>query len=187
MTRSIKNILPVLVVFLIINLACNFPTSESTSPAREATPIPPVQLEGEGESSFDLDPSSGRVTIILTEHDLTGYLITEMEAQDNAPLRDPQVLLRDGQIVVLGQVQTGPFLSDIRLAIGVDIDTGGMPEFQVLSADFGSMPAPTQVRDQLSGIANNIFRQYIRPQMQGYRAESIVIDTGRLIITGVPQ
>jgi hypothetical protein len=187
MMRSFKNSVPILVVFLIINLACNFPTGNSTTSVLENTPVPPPQLAGEGESSFNHDSATGRVTIVLTEYDLTSILISEMEAQENPPLHNPQVLLRDDQIEVLGQAQTGPFRSDVRLVMVVNIDPDGNPIFQVVSADVGSVPAPAQVRDQLTDIANDTFRRSIGPKMQGYRAESVVVDAGRITITGVPQ
>jgi hypothetical protein len=187
MKQSIKNILPVLIVFLLINLACNFPTEDSTLRAPEITAVPPIQLEGEGESFFEQDPSSGRVTIVLTESDLTSYIAAEMEAQENPPLRNPRVLLRDGRAEVLGQAQTGPFESDIRLVMTVSVTTEEQLNFEVVSADFGPVPAPEQVRNQLSNIANDTFRRSIAPQMQGYRAESVSIDTGRITITAVPQ
>jgi hypothetical protein len=187
MKQSIKNILPILVVFLLVNLACNFPTEDSTFQAREITAVPPIELEGAGESFFEQDPSSGRVTIVITESDLTSYIAAEMEAQENPPLRNPRVLLRDGQAEVLGQAQTGPFESDIRLLMTVSVTSDGQLNFEVVSADFGPVPAPEQVRNQLSNIANDTFRRSIAPQMQGYRAESVAIDTGRITITAVPQ
>jgi hypothetical protein len=61
MKQSIKNILPVLLVFLMISLACNFPTEEAAAPAREPDLLPvSTPLQGEGESSFDQDSNFGQ-------------------------------------------------------------------------------------------------------------------------------
>jgi hypothetical protein len=187
MKQSIKNILPVLVVFLMISLACNFPTEEAAAPAREPDLLPSTPLEGEGESSFDQDPTSGRVTIVLTEFDMTSFLAAEMDAQDNPPLRNPQVLLRDGQVEVLGQAQTGPLTTNVRVVTVVNVDAEGQLNLQVISADLGAIPAPEQVTNQISNIANDNFRRSIAPHMQGYRAEKVVVDGGRITITAVPQ
>jgi hypothetical protein len=187
MKQSIKNILPVLVVFLMISLACNFPTEEATAPGREPDLLPGTPLEGEGESSFDQDPTSGRVTIVLTEFDMTSFLAAEMDAQENPPLRNPQVLLRDGQVEVLGQAQTGLLTANVRVVTVVNIDGDGQLNLQVISADLGAIPAPEQVTNQLSNIANDNFRRSIAPHMQGYRAERVVVDGGRITITAVPQ
>lgn len=186
MKYSIKNILPVLVVFLLVNLACNFPTGDAL-PINPATPEPVIALEGEGESSVDQDPSTGRITVVLTEADLTTYLAAEMAAQDNPPLRDPRVLLRDGLIEVLGRAQSGPFNTDVRLVMVVLIDDSGSPQFEVLSADLGPVPAPDSVRSQLTSAANDTFRAYLRQQLEGYRVEQVVINDGRITITGVPR
>jgi hypothetical protein len=187
MKLSIKNILPVLLVFLMVNLACNFPTEETAAPVQEVQIQPSLPLQGEGESFFDRDPSSGRVTIVLTEHDLSGFLSTEMEAQENASLVDSQVLLREGQVEVIGQAQVGPLSTGIRLIMTVSVGGDGQLNFQVVSADLGSMPAPAQLTDQISAIANDNFRRYVGPQMLGYRAESVVVTEGRITITAVPE
>jgi hypothetical protein len=186
MKRSLKNILPVLVVFFMINLACNFPTQDTTTPEQVASPLPP-QLEGEGESFFEQDLSTGTVTIVLTEHDVTNILAAQMQGQDNPPLRNPTVLLRDGQVEVSGQSQTGPFLSDVRLVMVIIINQDGFPEFQVVSADIGPVAAPAQVRDQIAAVANDNLRRSLAPEMQGYRAEKVDIDGGRMTITAVPE
>lgn len=187
MKLHLKNIVPVLVIFLLVNLACNFPTGNVNLQEQIATPTPPVQLEGEGESGFSQDPSTGRVTIIITEHDLTSFISAEMDAQENPPLRNLQVLLRDGQVEVTGQAQTGPFLSDVRLVAIVAISTDGTPIFEITSADLGPFPVPSQMRDQLSTQANDVFTRSIASQIHGYRAERIDIDAGRITITAVTQ
>jgi hypothetical protein len=185
MMRSLKNILPVLFVFIMMNLACNFPTQDTTVPEQAATPIP--ELQGEGESFFEQDLSTGTVTIVLTEHDITNTLASEMQAQENPPLRNPTVLLREGQVEVTGQTQAGPLLSNVRFVMVVVIAQDGFPEFQVVSADIGPVPAPAQVRDQLTAVANDNLRRSLAPEMQGYRAERVDIDGGRMTIRAVPK
>jgi hypothetical protein len=187
MKQSIKNILPVLVVFLMISLACNFPTEGAATPTQESDFLPPTPLQGQGESSIDQDPSTGRVTIVLTEADLTSFLAAELASQENPPLLNPQVYLRDGQVEVLGQTQLGPLTTDVRLIMVVNVTPDGQLDFQVVSADLGSVPAPAQLTEQLSNIANDNFRRSVGPQMQGYRAERVVIGEGRITITGIPE
>jgi hypothetical protein len=187
MKQSIKNILPVLLVFLMISLACNFPTEETAIPTSEPDLPVSTPLQGEGESTIEQDSSTGRVTIVLTEADLTGFLAAELAAQENPPLLNPRVYLRDGQVEVLGQTQLGPLTTDVRLIMVVNVTSDGQLDFQVVSADLGSVPAPAQLTDQLSIIANDNFRRSVGPQMQGYRAERVVIDGGRITITGIPE
>jgi len=69
----------------------------------------------------------------------------------------------------------------------VNIGSDGNPVIEVISADLGPVPAPPQIKDQLSKLANDAFQRSIAPQIQGYRAERIDIDAGRITITGVPQ
>lgn len=187
MNLLLKKILPVLIVLFLANLACNFPTGDARLPEQIPSPTPTLQLEGEGESGIREDAATGSVTIVITEYDLTGLVSAELNAIENPPLQNPQVLLRDGQIEVTGQVQTGPFQSNMHLVAVATVDPDGTPIFEIVSVNLGPIPLSAPMRDELSSLANDIFYRSIASQIPGYRAERIDIEDGRTTITASPQ
>jgi hypothetical protein len=64
------------------------------------------------------------------------------------------------------------------------IDKNGQPKLNLVSADFGPLPAPAGLLDSLSSVLNEAYTGSIGPYVTGFKIESIYIGDGMITITG---
>ena len=104
--RKISLLIGLLILFLSI-LACTINIGGPAYPDQRI----PVSTEAVGELQSAVETSvaageaSGRVTLVITETQLTSYLAARLQSQAQPLFTDPQVYLRDGQIQIY---RTGP-------------------------------------------------------------------------------
>ncbi len=179
MNNRLKMILPVLAVFVLAALACNFPSSAATPPALNQ-PIQQVTLE----PTILVDQSQGQVSVTLTQDQLTAYLVQALSSGSNAPLSNPSVVLSNGQGQLFGQVKEGPIAADAHVVFTVFVDANSRLGVNIVSAEVGSVPLPSAILDQVTTIVNQNLNQAISNNAPGIKIDSVTIGDGTLTITG---
>lgn len=179
MSNRLKMLLPVLAVFLLANLACNFPTSDSTPPPLDQ-PVEQIPLD----PTIVMEDSAGQVSVTLTQDQLTAYLVQALASNPDAPLSDPRIVLQNGQGELYGKVQQGPISADTRVVFTVFVDANSQLGVNILSAEVGSVPLPSSVLDQLTALVNQNLNKAIQSNSSGIKIESVTIGDGTLTITG---
>src|SRR5688572_188793 len=108
-----------------------------------------------------------------------------LSQQTKPPFTDPQVLLRNGQMLMYGKIKRGWFTANMLITMNVNIDpTTGTPKIEVASADFGPFPAPAGINNAMSAILDEAFTGSFGPVAVGFRLETIAIADGIMTITG---
>jgi hypothetical protein len=127
----------------------------------------------------------------LTEPQITSYLAARLQTdpslqqQDKKPLiTDPQVYLRDGQMQIYGKTQQGLFTANIGIIVSLGVDANGQPQIDVVSADFGPLPAPEGLKDALTAMVREAYTGSLGPVATGLRVESISVANGIMTVTG---
>jgi hypothetical protein len=130
----------VLVVLVCCALAC-FPcqTSSELLPTPERTV--PVSTEDAEDLAFNLGhgivpDAEGRFTLVITEEELTSYVALNM----GSSMRDPQILLTNGQIHLYG-ILVSPIEAPVTSVATVEIDSGS-PRIVIESASIDGFPIP---------------------------------------------
>jgi hypothetical protein len=126
--------------------------------------------------------TSGQITVILTEEELTSALQARLAADKDSLFHSPAVTLRDGVIQVYGVVQQGPFDANIRLAVTPVVDGDGRLGFELTSADFGPLPAPEGLRGTISGLLSEALAGPMGSLATGFRVTSVAVADGALAI-----
>ena len=158
-------------------------------PDYPATPIP-FSMEAiesfnqQMQQAVESGAQSGLVTLQVNESQLTSYLALKLQSQPNPPFSEPQVLLRDGRMQILGKVQQGIFQANIAIILNVGIDEAGLPKIQVVSADFGPFPAPEGLNEAISSVISEAYTGTLGPVATGFRLETISIADGNMTLTG---
>jgi hypothetical protein len=112
-------------------------------------------------------------------------MVQKMQSQENPPFTEPQILLRNGQMLLYGKINRGMFGANMLITMNVTIDpTSGMPKIEIASADFGPVPAPEGVNSAISAIIDEAFTGSMGPVATGFRLESITIADGIMTLTG---
>lgn len=192
--RPNKRVLPIFLFTLILtSLAC---TVFVGGPDYSDLPTIPVSTEitqsiqDEVKRAFEEGMTTGTVTLNFTEPQLTSYIASRLQSdptmqQDNKPLiTDPQVYLRDGQMQIYGKTQQGMFAANIGIIVSVGVDENGQPKIDIVSADFGPLPAPEGLKDAIGAMVREAYTGSLGPVATGLRIETISIADGIMTISG---
>jgi hypothetical protein len=181
--------LVVLASLTLASLACNLGASqvENTPTALPVLPEGPGDASGTGEETLEGIQSGAQVELEISEQELTSLVAEGIEAQDEAPIEEPQVQLRDGRIRFLATVQRQGFNLPAEVVMTVQPDAQGKPDFDVVSATIGPLPVPGNVTSELESGLNETFAAEIDSRAPNTRIESIVVSDGIMTITGRTQ
>jgi hypothetical protein len=182
-----------LLVLILASIAC---TINVGGPDYSDRPTIPVSVEvaqslrEEIRRAFEAGLVSGQVTINITEPQITSVLAQRLQSdqnlqQDENPLiADPQVYLRDGQMQIFGKTRQGIFTANIGIIVAVGVDEFGQPKIEIVSADFGPLPAPEGINNAISALIQEAYTGSIGPVATGLRIETISIGNGIMTISG---
>jgi len=126
--------------------------------------------------------TTGQVTVILTEEELTSALAARLASDDDALFTSPAVMLRDGVIQVFGVVESGLFEASVRFVVTPFIDGEGRLGFELSSADFGPLPAPEAIRETITGMLSEALAGPMGSRATGFRVTSVAVADGALAI-----
>ncbi len=178
---------PILLLTLVMaSLAC---TIFVGGPAYPAQTIPvsteaAQSIQDQIQQALTADAATGAISLQFNESQLTSYLAQKLDEQANPIMTDPQVFLRDGQVQVYGKVQRGLFAANVAIILSASVDEAGQPKIEVVSADFGPLPAPQGLNEAISAVVNEAYTGSLGPAATGFRLESITIADGLITLSG---
>lgn len=150
----------------------------------------PVSTEAVGEmhnaiqTAVAAGAQSGQVTLIISEVQLTSYLTYKFESQPNAILHNPQVYLRDNQIQIYGTARSGYFEATARVVMAPAINDEGKLYLELVTADFGPLPAPDGLREAVTAVITEAYTGSLGPAATGFRLRTIIVAEGYMLLIG---
>jgi hypothetical protein len=147
-------------------------------------------MQDEVTRAFTEGAQTGTITLNFTEQQITSYVAAKFQndprlQQNGQPfITDPQVYLRDGQMQIYGKTKQGMFAANIGIIVSVGVDENGQPKIEVVSADFGPLPAPKGITDTISAMIREAYTGSLGPVATGLRIENISIANGIMTISG---
>lgn len=137
------------------------------------------------EQALAAGAETGVVTLQITESQLTSFITIKLQEQTNPPFTEPQILLRNGQMLMYAKASQGMFNANILITMNVGIDEAtGLPKIEIASADFGPIPAPEGINSAISAIIGEAFTGTLGPVALGFRLETITIADGVMTMSG---
>jgi hypothetical protein len=150
-----------------------------------------ASIQEEIKRAVEAAAQTGVMTVNLTEPQITSFLAARLQTDpslqqsDKKPLiTDPQVYLRDGQMQIYGKTQQGIFAANIGIIVNMGVDANGKPQIDVVSADFGPLPAPEGLKDAITAMVREAYTGSLGPVATGLRIETITIANGIMTVTG---
>jgi hypothetical protein len=128
--------------------------------------------------------ATGTFTLQVNESQLTSYFAAKLDEQTNPIMSEPQIYLQDGQMQVFGKVQRGIFAANVSIVVSVGVDENGLPAVEVVSTDFGPLPAPEGLNSAIGAIVAEAYTGSLGPIATGLRLESISITDGVMTLSG---
>lgn len=184
MIRKFK--VPLLVTLLITTLACSIFIGGPDFP-EERIPVSSDATDGlklQIEAAVTAGADSGLITLEVSEEQITSFVAQKLEAQADPIFLDPQIYLREGQMLVYGKVRQGNFYANILVILVASVDDEGKPKFEISSVDFGPFPAPDGLKQTLTAIITEAYTGSLGPVASGFRLETISIADGFMTVTG---
>jgi uncharacterized protein YpmS len=167
-------------MLLLASLACNYARRYSNTPVETA---PQSTMTIDGIDDVQLDPQ-GKIRVVLNEAQITSLISGELSSQETPALQDPQVSLRDGQMVLTGKVQQSGLNADLEVVMTVGVTTDGKPDVSLISASVGMFSLPQAMLDDLSTQIKSAFESKIGQGIDKIFIESITIAGGEMVIEG---
>jgi hypothetical protein len=168
------------------SLACNLGLNGVKTPEpRIPVSTEAVQsLEETAANSYNEFQQTGQVNLTVTEEQLTSVVALELAKQETDSISNPQVLLRDGQIQLSGDVHTQGISAPGRVIMEVDVDSDGRPGLRIVSATVGPFPLPDSLLENVETRLNRAFLQKLDEMAPNLVVESVVIADGSMTISG---
>jgi hypothetical protein len=181
-----NRIIIILVAMLMITLACTIFIGGPDYP-EPAIPISTeavTSLQEEIKAAVAAGATSGEVTLIMSEVQLTSYLASKIMNDPTPMFTDPQVYLRENQMRIYGKTKQGNFAANIGIVLTVGPDAEGNPELQLTSADFGPFPLPEGLNKAITAVIEEAYTGALGPVATGFRIKTITIEDGLMMIIG---
>ena len=187
-------ILPLfLVTLMLASIACTVFVGGPDYSDRTRIPVSndaAESLKVEVRRAFEAGVTTGQVTITITETQITSALALRLQTdqnlqQDQRPLiSDPQVYLRDNQMQIFGKTQQGMFAANIGIIVAVGVDENGKSKIEIISADFGPLPAPEGLNTAISAMIQEAYTGSVGPVATGLRIQTVSMADGIMTISG---
>lgn len=175
-----------LVALGMVTLACTIGLGGPTPPAPPITPPPEAveDLRQAWKQAVASADAEGRISVTLTEAQLTALLAAKMASDPDAFFQQPQVYLRDGALYIYGVVRQGNLTANMLVVLTAEIDEQGTLQLRLKEADFGPWPVPADLLSGLSAMLDEAFTGKVGPAFTGLRLESVTIADGTLTLVG---
>jgi hypothetical protein len=181
MTKTFRSVLLLPVVILLIGLACQL-SGGPTPPRPVVTSAAQAESLNQTVQTAQPDPNTGKLTITVTEAQITSYVVQNL--QDNyAPiLSDPVIVFQPGRVELYGTIKGDSISANGRVVMSVNIDDQGKPIVNISEAKFGPIPVPTSLLTNLSTAVDRSIADSMKDYQSDYRLESISFETGTATI-----
>ena len=121
-------------------------------------------------------------TLTFSQDELTSYLVYRMDTSAYG-ISDPQVSLKDGLIVIYGQINQDFITANAQITLKPYVDSSGTPKMELVSIDLGPIPAPESLLSGLSSTIDQSLQDALINIPEGYQINSIEIAHGLMTIT----
>jgi hypothetical protein len=169
------------------SLACNMGGVLATATPRP-TPIP-VSSEAAGElqdvwATAIAGSKDGQVSVVMTEEQLTSAIAINLAQNPDTPIKDPQVLLRNGKMTITANAALQGVKSPVTIVTSAAPDADGVLKVSIEEAKFGVLPMPAALLDSVSSMINEVVSGQFGPQGTGIKITAVTIADGQMVLTG---
>ncbi len=195
--QGIGFVILMLVALGLASLACRLgtelttstPTVEVVAPALATqTRVPktpsPTQTTAPEPTASALATNPGKISITIDEAQLNSMVTNALNKQSVQQLTNPTIHLKNGQILVNGEVNQSGLKASFSGTLTVDVTPDGRLHYNIVSASLGPLPLPQAMRDQIATQLNDNLGTPQTTNGQQIFVEDVTIGDGVMTITG---
>lgn len=181
----VLGILPLIALVIFVSAACTLNLGGPKAPAQRAVTAP---AQTDWRAVLANAKPGDKISLTLTENDLTAMAASQLAQQNNpdVTIKDPRIVLQNGQMEVYGQVITQSITANFRAINNVRV-SDGKPSVEVVSADFGNIPVPSAVRQRMNDMIAQSLSDFTNQASSHFIASNINIADGYMTIDGTVQ
>ena len=181
MSKSLRTILILPVLVLLVGLACNL--SGGPTPPRPVPTVPTQEQRLEQQvQTVQPNPETGKLTLTVTEAQITTYIIENLQNEYASILTNPVVVFQPDRVELYGTIKNDPISANAKIIMSITIDSTGKPIVEIVEANFGPFPVPSSLLSNLSTVVDNAIADSMKEYQSEYRLESITFTTGSATI-----
>lgn len=177
-------LLLVSVALMAAMLACNLPGGANT-PAEPPIPVSSQAVDDlttQVAAAAATAQAGGAFTLEMTEQQLTSAAAMELQSTGDTQIRDIQVRLPDGRMVLSGTTTQSGVNLPVTITLTFTVDANGNPHSQVIDAKVGPFGMPQSVIDQIQARLDTMVLQQLGGTNSTIAVDSITIAGGKLVI-----
>ena len=180
-------ILLVLVTFVLTNLSCNFVKVMTKSASPTETPIAVStesveSLATEVNSVISKAQAGDPIVLEVTEEQLTSAATNELQASGENRVHNLQIRLRDGKMIITGNVDQGGLTLPLSVSLTFTIDAQGQPRSQVVEASVGPFSLPESYLTDITSQLDQALMDQLNANAVNLVVDSITIADGRMTV-----
>jgi hypothetical protein len=176
-------VLPLTALILFVGLACAMSLGGSEPPADRTPAAPPAQQQDWRTAISNAKPGD-KVDITLTEADLTSLVSSQLQRNNSdVTINDPRIVLRDGKMEIYGKAVTNTISGNFKAVINLTASQGKV-HAEVISADFGSFPVPSSLRERMNESLDQALSQAAGNANGQFKVNQVTISDGYMTISG---
>jgi uncharacterized protein YpmS len=185
-------ILLVLITLLLTSLSCNFTKVMFQSISPTETPVT-ISTESAGTlatevSSVISNAQTGESIVLeVTEEQLTSAATTELQASGENRIHNLQIHLRDGKMIITGDVSQGGLTLPLSVSLIFTIDTQGRPHSQVVEGSVGPFSLPDSYLTEITSQLDQALINQLNTDANSLVVDSITIADGRMMVLARKQ
>ncbi|MCX7682827.1 MAG: hypothetical protein N2508_12835 [Anaerolineae bacterium] len=143
-----------------------------------------TRLRERWQQSIQASPD-GSVSLTVTEEEMTALVTELLAGQEDLPLSDPQVFLRDGRIEVYAMVEQGNTASLPGMVALSVTSADGEIEISVEEAQLGPFPVPPATLEEATRALNEALEQGLTAELGNVTVTDIQISDREMSISGI--
>jgi hypothetical protein len=139
------------------------------------------------ENSLQTDVLNGRIAFSLTEEQLTSYLAQRLLENENQIIKNPQVYIEEGQIIIYAQFEQEIIAGNARITIEISASETDNIKISITSIDIGPIPTPQALLNAISELIDEAITGPFTNLTTGFKIENVFISDGLITIAAVKQ
>ncbi len=171
-----KTIFVFLSIFVLTSLACGWFAPKSQPNDSWPTPVVSTQeaqqLQDNVKAANDQLATSDQLDLVITESQLTSFLVTQLADQGITSLESPQIYLRDGKVQVYATYVEAGTSVDLAVVLSFSANQGKVV-VTLESVKIAGFTAPTALVNK----AQDAIRTQVEPSLNQWLAETMYIES----------
>ncbi len=192
---NIRRIMFCLLVFctlIVTSLSCNFtkvmwqrafPTETQAAVSTESI----ESISTEISSAISSAQAGDSIVLEVNEEQLTSAASSELQASGEDRINNLQIHLRDGKMVITGDVNQGGFNLPLSVSMIFTIDAQGQPHSQVVEGTVGPFSLPDTYLTEITSQLDKTLMEELNTNASNLIVESITIADGRMTVIAHKQ